>query len=314
LRLLCDHGFVTPRQRAWLLVLTVMLVCGLMVCGAFWYRSRTIAPIAMLKRMPAGESVVLYLDIAQLRRLGVTDRLFDNSRVGQDPEYQRFIQQIDFDFRNDLDAAMLAFAPNGKYMLLRGRFDWPALYKYVDGQGGHCNNGMCNLIGSTQERHISFFPLQRTIMALAVGPSDGAADRLNAVDQRSIAELPNAPMWLMIPASVLRSGNDLPAGTKMFADKMQRAQSATIWIAGDKDQFAAHLDVRCSSISDAVAMASDLTGVTHLLRRMIESENQIPNPADLSGFLTAGTFHNEGTRVVGDWPIHQALIETLFGK
>jgi len=285
-----------------------------MVLGAFWYRSRTITPAAMLKRMPSSESVVLYLDMAALRRLGVMDRLFDNAKVGQDPEYQRFIQQIDFDFRNDLDTAMLALAPTGKYMLLRGHFDWPALYKYVDGQGGHCNNGMCNMTGSTLERHISFFPLQRGMMALAVAATDGAADRLNSLDQRPDAELPNAPIWLVIPPSVLRSGTDLPAGTKMFADKMQRAQSAIIWIAPSKDQFAAHMDVRCSSISDAVAMASDLTGVTRLLRRMIESENQIPNPADLSGFLTSGTFHNEGAHVVGEWPIQQALIETLFGK
>lgn len=285
-----------------------------MVFGAFWYRSRNVTPAAMLQRMPAGESVVLYVDMAQLRRLGVIERFFDNAKVGSDPDYQSFIQKIDFDFRNDLDTAMLAFAPTGKYLLARGRFDWSALTNYVNTVGGHCNNGMCNLVGSAAERRISFFPLQRGILALAVCPDEDAASRLNAVDQRPSPELPNAPIWLMIPQSVLRSGKDLPAGTKMFADKMQRAQLATMWIGGDKDHFAVHMDVRCSSIPDAVAMASDLGGVTHLLRRMIESENQIPNPADLSGFLTSGTFHNEGTHVMGEWQIQPSLIETLFGK
>jgi hypothetical protein len=305
---------VTPTLRAWLLVLAVTLACGLVVLGAFWYRSNPITPIAMLKRLPARESVVLFIDMAKLRRLGVTDTLFDNSKVGRDPEYQSFIQKIDFDFRNDLDAVMLALAPNGKYMLLRGRFDWPALTSYVNSQGGKCNNAVCNLIGSTPDRHISFFPLQKSLMALAVSTEEDAADRMNSVDQRSDPELPNSPIWLMIPPSVLRGSKDLPVGTKMFADKMDRAQLATLWLSGTKNQFAACMDVRCATVQDAVAMASDLTSVTHLLRRMIESENKIPNPADLSGFLTSGTFHNEGRKVIGEWPIQQVLIETLFGK
>jgi hypothetical protein len=285
-----------------------------MVFGAFWYRSNPIQPVAMLKRLPSRDSVVLFVDMAKLRRLGVTDTLFDNSKVSQDPEYQSFIQKIDFDFRNDLDAAMLAFAPTGKYLLARGRFDWPAINNYVVSQGGKCNNAVCNLVGSMPDRHISFFPLQKNLMALAVSATEDAADRLNSLDQRANAELPDSPIWLMIPSSVLRSGKDLPVGTKVFADKMERAQSATIWLAGTKDHFAARMDVQCASVSDAVAMASDLTAVTHLLVRMIESENKVPNPADLSGFLTAGTFHNEGTKVIGEWPIQQALMETLFGK
>jgi hypothetical protein len=285
-----------------------------MVLGAFLYRSTPIAPVAMLKRLPARESVVLFVDMAQLRRMDITDTLFDNTRVGQDPEYQSFVQKIDFDFRNDIDTAMLAFAPNGKYMLVRGRFDWPAITNYVDSQGGKCNNAVCNIVGSVPDRHISFFPLQKGLMALAVSAEEDAADRLNAVDQRSNIELPKSPIWLMIPPAVLRSGKDMPAGTKMFAEKMERAQMVTIWLAGDKAHFEARMEVQCAAVSDAVAMASDLGSVTHLLRRLIETENKIPNPADLSGFLTSGTFHNEGTKVIGAWPIQQALIETLFGK
>jgi hypothetical protein len=291
----------------------VILVCGLMVFGAFWYRSNPLTPAAMLKRMPARESVVLYIDMAQLRHMDLTDRFFNNAKVGQDPEYQAFIQKIDFNFRTDLDSAMLAIAPNGKYVLARGRFDWPALNNFVNSQGGHCNNAVCNLVGSAPERRISFFPLQKGLMALAVSPEEGSADRLNLVDQRINIELPKSPIWLMIPQSVLQARTDLPPGTKMFAEKMERAEQAMIWLGGTKEQFSAKMDVRCANISDAVAMASNLAQVTHLLKRLIESEGKIPNPADLSGFLTSGTFHNEGNHVIGEWPIQQALIETLFG-
>ena len=71
--------------------------------------------------------------------------------------------------------------------------------------------------------------------------------------------------------------------------------------------------MRCENVSDAVQVASELTKATNLVRRVIESEKQTPNPADLSGLLTAGTFHNEGTKVIGEWPIEQVLIENLLG-
>jgi hypothetical protein len=47
---------------------------------------------------------------------------------------------------------------------------------------------------------------------------------------------------------------------------------------------------------------------------MIEREHQKPNPVDLSGVLTSGTFRSEGRRVAGTWPIERAFIENLFAN
>ena len=66
---------------------------------------------------------------------------------------------------------MLAFAPDGKYMLLKGRFDWKSLRGYVRGSDGLCNNSFCRMAGSTPDRRISFFPVQSNLMALAVSPA-----------------------------------------------------------------------------------------------------------------------------------------------
>ena len=299
-------------MRAGLLVLIVLAACGLMVCGGVWYRSRTITPAAMLKRLPTEDAVVVFVDFAQLRRSDVI-KLFDQSRVGQDPEYQSFIRKIEFNFRQDLDTAMLAFAPKGKYMLLKGRFDWKALKAYVLSVDGKCNNLFCKVVGSTPERRISFFPVQQNLMALAVSEDDTAATRLNEVAPGADPETPDAPIWLIIPPSIIRSRQGLPDGTQMFARSLERAQSVMLSVAPDGHRFAAKLNVRCTSVQDAVEMASQLTKITSLLLELIEREHQKPNPADLSGFLTAGTFHNEGTKVVGVWPIEQALLENLLG-
>jgi hypothetical protein len=117
----------------------------------------------------------------------------------------------------------------------------------------------------------------------------------------------------MVPGAVLRPDAGLPSGTQKFVESMRGAEALTLWLAEEDQAFAAKLTVRCSSVAAAAEMASQLTKVTNLLRRMIESEHETPNPADLSGMLTAGSFHNEGASVLGSWPIPQALLQNLLG-
>ena len=143
----------------------------------------------MLKRLPTDDAVVLYIDFSRLRAAGILQML-DGSKVGEDPEYQNFVRKTDFDYKQDLDAVMVAFAPMGKYMLLKGRFDWKSLKSYVQAGDGRCNNSFCKLAGSTPEKRISFFPLQSNLMAMAVSNDDVAALRMNTVTERPDAEIP----------------------------------------------------------------------------------------------------------------------------
>ena len=170
---------MTPKTRAWLLILLITALCGLTLWGVIWYRSRALSPAAMLRRLPTDDAVVLYIDFSRLRAGGIL-QLLSASKVGEDPEYQSFVQQTDFDYKQDLDAAMVAFAPKGKYMLLKGRFDWKNLIAYVRNSEGKCNNSFCKLLGSSPEKRISFFPMQTNLMAMAVSDDDVAALRMNA--------------------------------------------------------------------------------------------------------------------------------------
>jgi hypothetical protein len=303
---------VTPKTRAWLLILLISALCGLTLGGVIWYRSRALSPAAMLKRLPTDDAVVLYIDFSRLRASDLM-QLLAGSKAGEDPEYQSFVQQTDFDWKQDLDAAMVAFAPKGKYMLFKGRFDWKNLIAYVHNGGGKCNNSFCKLMGSSPEKRISFFPMQTNLMAMAVSDDDVAALRMNTVDSRADADIPNAPIWLSIPPSVVKSGQSLPPGTQMFARSLERAQAVTLAVVPEGDRFAAKLKVRCASAPDATALAADLSKTTGLLREMIAREHQKANPADLSGFLTSGAFRSEGAQVSGYWPIARSLIENLLG-
>jgi len=270
----------------------------------------------MFQRLPTVGALVVYIDFAALRAAGV-QQLLEGSRQGEkaqeEPEYRSFVAKTDFDWKQDLDAAMVAFAPTGNFMLVKGRFDWKTLTNYVRGQDGNCNNSFCRMQGSTPERRISFFPLQSGVMALAVSSDEAAALRMSSIDPRPDREIPAAPVWISIPPSIVGSGQALPEGTQMFARSLEGAQSVTLALSPQGDAFAARLDVRCGNAADAAGIAGQLTKATSILRELIAHENKQPNPADLSGFLTSGTFQQAGTRVEGHWPVGRQLIVNLLG-
>src|SRR5260370_13508713 len=139
---------------------------------------------------------------------------------------------------------MGAFAPMGKYMLLKGRFDWKSLKSYVQGSDGRCNNSFCKLAGSTPEKRISFFPMQSNLMAMAVSDDDVAALRMNTVTERPDTEIPNAPIWLSIPPSVVRSGQSLPAGSPMFAPTPESARADTFAVMPGNEHFSVTMNFR----------------------------------------------------------------------
>lgn len=303
---------MSQKPRAWLIVVGIAAVCGVSVWGVVWYRSRSLTTAALLRRMPAEDALVAYIDFGELRRGGVL-KLLDGSKAGEDAEYQSFVRQSQFDYKKDLDEAIVAFAPTGRFLLLKGRFDWKSLRAYVESQNGRCVNAFCRMTGSTPERRISFFPVRSNLMALAVSPDESAALRLESAVSGPDPQVPAAPVWLSIPTSVLKSSDSLPAGTRVFARGMERAETVTLAFAPEGQGLAARLDVRCRDERDAADLASQLTRTTSLLRETMERERQKPNPADLSGVLTSGSFRNDGRRVLGYWPIERAFVQNMLG-
>jgi hypothetical protein len=265
-----------------------------------------------MARLPTGNALVFSIDFAQLRQAGIL-RMLDAPNNLEDPDYRGFVGQTGFDYKRDLDRAVVSFAPTGKFLLLVGRFDWKSLRAYTASQGGRCEGELCRMQGSTPERRISFLPLRSDLMALAVSQDDSAALRLKAASSNRVpAAGPDAPIWISIPSAMLRSGENLPNGTRMFARSVGQAEAVTLAFAPDGQRLAARLNVLCRSEVDAADISLELQRVTKLLRDLIERENQKPNPADLSGVLTSGSFHPDGRRVVGYWPIERSFVQNIL--
>ena len=294
------------------MVLLVVVVCAVIWGGMAWYRARRLTTAELLKRMPTIDSLVFYFDFEQLRQAGLL-QLLDGSKASEEPEYQDFARKTDFHWARDLDSAILAVAPSGKYIVARGRFNWKSLRGYVDSAGGKCYNTTCKVQGSTPERQISFLPLQGDLMAMAVSTEDDAVRRLTGSIGGPDPEVPNAPVWMRIPASLLRS-NNLPEGTVSFARSVADADHVTLAFVPEGKRLAAKLNVLCRNEVDAAHMVEDLTRKTEILRSMIAHAHGKPNPADLTGVLTAGSFQANGRSVLGYWPIEPVFIETALGK
>jgi hypothetical protein len=293
-------------------LLVVILAAAVAVGGFVAWRSRSMSNAALLKRLPSADAMLLYVDFDALRRGGLL-QLLDGSKVGEDPEYKSFVANTGFNYTRDLDTAMVAFAPTGRFLLLRGRFDWPKLRSYAESQQGNCSGPVCKMTGSTPERRISFLPLQSGVMAMAVSPDDFAAQRLASPAAGPDPRMPSSPVWLSLPASVLKSSENLPEGTRMFAHSIDRADSATLGLEPEGRRLAAKLNVLCRNEQDATEVAAQLGRITALLRELIQREHQTPNPADFSGVLTSGSFRAEGRRVYGYWPIERKFVENMLG-
>jgi hypothetical protein len=301
---------VASKSRVWL-ILALAAVCAAAIPVVLWVRASAVAPPALLARLPTANALVLWVDFEQLRRAGIL-QLLDGPKAGEDPDYRSFVRQTNFDYKRDLDRAGAAFAPTGKFLLLAGRFDWKSLRAYAGSQGGRCEGDLCRMQGSTPDRRISFFALRSNLMALAVSQDDSAALRLHAASDASPQQAPNAPIWLSIPTGMLRSGENLPDGARMFARSVGQAETVTLAFAPEGQRLAARLNVLCRSELDAADVTLQLQRVTNLLREMIARENQKPNPADLSGVLTAGSFRPDGRRVYGYWPIERVFVKNVL--
>ena len=288
------------------------VICASSVGTVVWFRSRPLSPAAMSTKMPP-DSIVLYIDFAALRRSGLMNRIMGSKTPG-DPDYQRFVTQTGFDFRDHLSSAMLAITNDGKYMLLNGTFDWKKLKTYAEKQGGKCYVLNCRMTGSAPERRISFLPIRNHLMALAVSPRDGAAQRLmrREADADETPEVPDAPFWLAIPGPALQSSAYLPPGSKSFARIIGQSDRVLLALNIAEDKFVADLEVQCQTEREAKAIADQLTTATVAMRNELAREGVKPNPRDFSGPLTSGTFHAEGVVAKGQWHFDDALLDTVL--
>lgn len=300
--------------RSKLLVGGLIGIAALGVAIAIYFNQFSkLTPVEIAAYFPKREAALLYLDVDLVRRAGLLEQIV-GSAVGEEPEYKEFLSGTGFDYKRDLDRVMMSSGQGQHYFVLQGRFDWEKLEGYAGKQGGKCESGFCSLPGSESGRLISFYPINKTLMALASGPEESAAKR---IERRAAEKLtfdpPTAPVWIHVPGAVLQSQKEAPSGTKLFLKALEAAQDVLVTLDAKSggSSFEVAMNVNCRSEADAATLKAQMEGITTLLQKLIAREKQTPSTSDLSGVLTAGKFERQANRVLAKWPVERALLQSL---
>lgn len=274
---------------------------------------RPLAGVQELARhLPPGEGVVVYIDVAALRRTGVLGML-DGNAAYREQDYRNFVSATGFDYREDLDAVLLAFRGEDRYYLLTGRFVWSKLSDYARSTGGRCLNGQCVVASSYPERFISFLQVRPGLMGMGVSRETLVALQVASARREVEFEVPSEPVWIYLPASAMRATPGLPVGLSQFLAALEGAQSATAALGGTTASFELRLTAKYLGTKTASLAAEKLTESTKLVAELLQREGKRADPAGLSGMLCSGKFEARESIVTGRWPLSRAFLETVAG-
>ncbi len=273
---------------------------------------RDVSLRGLLLRLPSQEDgVQFFVDAQALRRAGLLDMLA-GSRASEELDYRRFVEAVKFDYREDLDAICGVFRGQRSNFLLKGRLSWADIRRYAEQHGAQCKAGYCGLEGRAPDRFLSFYPLSEGVLSVAIDDDVWAAKM--TVPQRPEPPgfwIPPQPFWVAVPGKVLANPGALPAGAGSFASQLKRAVRMTIALGASGDAFEAEMRAQFASPEDAAASRENMAQATTMLGNFFTRQKQTPNPDDLSGILIGGDFKQDGTLVVGRWPISRNFLETL---
>jgi len=302
------------RFQPWQLALALMVVCAAAVAGVYWYRSRgPVSGTELVSYIPTANATVLFVDVDALRRSGIL-KMISGSKAAEELEYQKFVSETLFDYREDLDALAAAFKDGQVFFALKGRFHWKNLIDYTVRQGGSCHNSFCTAPASQPKRRISFYAVRPDIMALAVSADDFAAYQVRRKAGQPSFSAPPDPVWLFVPVLALRDADALPAGAKSYVTALKNAEEVLFTLGPQKDHLQLSLNVACRDASEAAALEKEFEDTTETLRKWIAREHAQPNPGDLSGVLVAGQYRHQDRRVYAQWPIPRTFVDAVAGE
>jgi hypothetical protein len=304
---------VAARIRLWQVVALLVVACAIGVGGMYWFHRTRSSPLPgdLVALLPTTNASVMYIDVDAIRRSGILN-LFAGSKAVEEADYQQFVNETKFDYRQDLDAIAAAFKDGKVYFALRGRFHWQDLRDYAARQGGSCHGDFCVVAGSQPNRRISFYPLKHDVLAMAIGPDDFAAYQIASASKKLELAPPKEPVWALIPAVALQGMDSLPVAAKAYVPALQGAEQIAFSMGADAaKQLQLGVQVTCKDAAAASALLTQFEGTTNALRRVLSKVDRKPDPADLSGVLVAGTFRRSERQVYGAWPIPRTFVDAI---
>lgn len=291
------------------------IVLAALLFGIDRYRHRYVRNEGdLLSLLPARNGTIFFVDVAALRQAGFM-RLLAGAKPAEEKDYDAFVRETGLDYTKDLDELAGAADNQQLFFVLRGRFDWDRLRQYVMAHGGMCPSGLCEIATSRPGHWASFLRIQSDAIGLAVSANHQAAEALRPPGKHSRQTPPSAPVWVDVSPGTLSRAPELVAGTKMFTNPLRPAESVVLALTraegNSQSVFNVRLDADFANDASAEMARNQLQLDTKLLKLELARERKQPNPADLTGLLTSGSFQVVGRRVIGIWPVRKELLASL---
>jgi len=303
------------RLKPWVFVLLVAAAIAAILFGIDSYRRRFVRSEAdLVGLLPREGATVFFVNVAALRHARMLS-LLAGSKPAEDAEYREFVRETDFDYTGNIDA--IAGAANGRdlFFVARGRFDWRRLRQYAIAHGGACGNNLCKASTGKSGRWASFLLVQPDVMGLALSGNAAAAEVLRPSRRKASSPVPAQPVWVELSQELLKNPVDLPLPLRIFAISLESAYPVVLSLSpaveGSEAAFNLRLDAECPSATTADTIRNQLQIQTNMLKLELAREHRQPNPADLTGLLTSGSFQTAGQQVTGTWPIRKELLKSL---
>lgn len=283
--------------------------------GIHYYRYRFVrSDEDLLSLLPPGDATRFFADVQLLRRTG-TLKLLEGTKVQHDSDYGSFVRQSGFNYEKDLDTLAGASQGDQLFFLLRGRFHWGQLRQYASTHGGSCVDHLCKVPAPKNGRWAGFFPVQPDVLAVAIAINPNAVNQLKPSLHKPGIFLPEQPVWVSLSESLLKNPVDLPLPLRIFAITLQFSHPVVLSLdaaaEGTGSAFKLQLDAACQNQAAAETVRSQLEIQTKMLKLELARERQQPNPADLTGLLTAGNFQVANSHLIGVWPVRTELLQAL---
>jgi len=284
----------------------LIAICAAVLGGVWKFRTAPIAADELAQYLPAGESLIVSIDLAAMRQAGLLD-LLAGSVAEQEPDYREFVERTGFDYRTDLDRALIAVRGESVYGLMVGRFDWNVVSGYAEDQQAMCRSSFCRMVGSRPGHTVSFFPLRKDVLALASSTDEWAAFQLqkNSANPRRVGP---EPIVILVPKRLLMEGT-APEMLRPWIAGLGGAEQARLALDAPGGRFELRLRVRCTSEANAATLEARIREQFGALRDAVMKHS---NPDQLSLMLSGGEFAREGQDMTGKWAMSRSFIEGLM--
>lgn len=267
-----------------------------MGASAFWFHSRPYGANQLVQMLPPDRANYLYIDVDAIRAFGILDQLAGAKAI-EEAEYQKFVKEIGFDYRQDLDNVAVAFREGEIFYAAQGRFDWPKLEAYASAHGGNCERFMCTVAGSVPGRDISYYMPRNGILAMAVSKTSTAGDMVAPGSWRDPPRIAEVGAWAFVRPALFSDLSVVPAFLHPWIVPLAQTNSVVFTLSTAKDR-PADFELRMQATAKDEASA----------KKLADQYSKMTAAKDLLSIFDSGKFSAEKTDIIGTWPIPRSAL------